>query len=1404
MTNYHIGLDIGTSSVGFAARDDENNLIRVKGKNVIGARLFAEGKTAQERRIARTSRRRYNRRKWRLRLLDDIFHDEIVHKDKEFFNRLKQSSISPKDDRKTYFGSLLFPELSDSEFYHNGNQTIYHLRHRLMTSDEKADIREIYLALRHIVKYRGNFLDDTPVSSFEASDLKLGTFIPTLNDLFETIDVSYVFNSENTSQIESVLLNNDLRNSDKSKQLVDLLYQNVSDLDDKSIEKQLNKFRKDISKEIAKAFVGRKFNVNKLLAYETDDGSKISFSFSDASSDDKMLELADDLDDERMNILNALKVIYSRVRLNQIIPNGMGLSESMIASYELHKEQLNDLKKLLNVLPFHEKYAVKVAYAAYIGNIDAQKFTQAELSTIESLKEKDSIKKVIDYKTGHITNESLISVINQIVVDPYLENSDFELIDIVKKIDQDIKNGKYLLKQRNNQNGNIPHQLHQMEMDQIIEKQSKYYPFLGELNPNESRRHIAKYKISELVAFRVPYYVGPLITPEDQAKTSGASFAWMKRKEDGEITPWNFDQKVDREATASRFIKRLTVKDTYLFNEDVLPDNSLLYQQFKVLNELNVVKVNNKRLSQAEKQGAFNDLFKVTKTVTAKRLKNYLVSNFNHLDTIEITGLSDGEKFNNGLTSYIDFQKIFGDKINNSELMDDFENLIEWSTVFEDRHIFEEKVRNEINWISESELKQLVAKRYSGWGRLSSKLLVGINNDEGRNIIEQLFETPETFMEAVSKPEVKKQIDEINSDFIKNTDIESVLADAYTSPQNKKAIRETYKIVKDIQKAMGGKAPESISIEFTRNPEDKGELTKSRHSEISRKYEELSKEISGELNNELKSKKNSMDIDKYYLYFMQMGKDLYDGKSIDIDDLNNYQIDHIVPQSFYKDDSFDNRVLTYYTNNQKKGNNTPLNGLNISNETRKLWSHLHDLGLISKRKYLNITMQGLDSLSKYTKHGFIRRQLVETSQVIKLVANILSDEFSADDTKIIEVKAKMNSQMRHSFNLYKIRELNDYHHALDAYLTTFIGGYLYNRYPKLRGMFVYGDFKKFDVNDANNVKTFNFLHDITNPADKFVNQIYDEQSGKLILDRKHAIETIKKIYQYKFMLITREVSTKDDKLSDQTVYSHRKKNKNKKNNNSSYRIPVKNNANPEFYGYRTGNVNHHMVIVRYKKDNNYEYKVVGIPLRLMQSLIETKNNDEYKKALNNIVQDRINKDKKDFRIVLDNIMYGQLIKDGDEKFTLGSSEYKYNAKQLVINMDDTRILSDERYFNSLSEDEVEKKFIKIYNEIIKVVNDKFSLFDISQCREKLNAGIDAFEKLPNINNGKDTGKKDILLKIMRGLHCDSSYFSIKELNLKTPLGQMQIKNGIKLSNDAIIIYQSPSGLFERKVRLKDL
>ena len=53
--DYHLGLDIGTSSIGFSAIDRDYRPIRLKGKTVIGTRLFQEGQTAADRRGFRTT-----------------------------------------------------------------------------------------------------------------------------------------------------------------------------------------------------------------------------------------------------------------------------------------------------------------------------------------------------------------------------------------------------------------------------------------------------------------------------------------------------------------------------------------------------------------------------------------------------------------------------------------------------------------------------------------------------------------------------------------------------------------------------------------------------------------------------------------------------------------------------------------------------------------------------------------------------------------------------------------------------------------------------------------------------------------------------------------------------------------------------------------------------------------------------------------------------------------------------------------------------------------------------------------------------------------------------------------------------------------------------------------------------
>lgn len=153
---YGVGLDIGTNSVGWTVVDMNGRVRKVKGKTALGARLFKEGATAEDRRGFRTTRRRLKRVKWRLRLLREFFDQPISKIDPNFFARRKYSDISPRDPNYNGLAKTLFNDRTDQEFYHD-YPTIYHLRDKLMTSDRKFDIREIYLAIHHIVKYRGNF-----------------------------------------------------------------------------------------------------------------------------------------------------------------------------------------------------------------------------------------------------------------------------------------------------------------------------------------------------------------------------------------------------------------------------------------------------------------------------------------------------------------------------------------------------------------------------------------------------------------------------------------------------------------------------------------------------------------------------------------------------------------------------------------------------------------------------------------------------------------------------------------------------------------------------------------------------------------------------------------------------------------------------------------------------------------------------------------------------------------------------------------------------------------------------------------------------------------------------------------------------------------------------------------------
>ena len=161
LREYFIGLDIGTNSIGWAATASDYQVVKRNGKALWGVRLFDAAQTAQERRNYRTARRRIERRRQRLQWLQEVFAQEIGRVDPAFFQRLRESKFL-EEDKQSAFPLGRYTLFADKTYcdkdYYRDFPTIYHLRKALMENPGPFDIRLVYLALHHILKYRGHFL----------------------------------------------------------------------------------------------------------------------------------------------------------------------------------------------------------------------------------------------------------------------------------------------------------------------------------------------------------------------------------------------------------------------------------------------------------------------------------------------------------------------------------------------------------------------------------------------------------------------------------------------------------------------------------------------------------------------------------------------------------------------------------------------------------------------------------------------------------------------------------------------------------------------------------------------------------------------------------------------------------------------------------------------------------------------------------------------------------------------------------------------------------------------------------------------------------------------------------------------------------------------------------------------
>lgn len=1094
---YLLGLDVGTGSVGWAVTDAEYNLARFNGKDLWGVRLFETAETAEDRRLHRGARRRLERRNKRIALLQELFAEEISKVDPGFFVRLKESAYLKEDKSSKQLNSLFNDaDYTDKDFYKE-YPTIHHLIKALIEKKAKKDIRLLYLACHNIVKKRGHFLfagnDFSTDSQFGEALFHLEVYLK------DYMEIDLYFDVEKTQEI---LTDKELNLTQKRNRL----------------ETILNLDKKDKQKiEIVKLIVGANYNFATLFDdEELKEESPKDCGFSRVDFEAKVDEYREILEDKLDLILHA-KAVYNASVLASLLDDESYLSYAKVKVYEKHKADLELLKKFVkenyDKETFYEIFKdpkVPDNYCAYVG-----------------MCKKNNRKIVIQKKADQ---EVFYKFIRKVLNKDLKKNTDYQ--NILNEIE--LKN--FLPKQIDKNNSEIPYQLRMAELDLILKNYQEEFPFL---NKKDEQGYSTEYKIKKLLTFKIPYYIGIV---NDANKEKYPDRCWVVKKDNAlntKITPWNFFDIVDEQKTAEAFINVRTNKCTYLIGEDVLSRHSLLYSEFTVLNEINNLKINvNGRevFDLTLKKRIYNDHFKNQKVVSKKSIERFLKREgiCSKDDSVLIAGID--EECTSSLSFYYDLKKIFGDDIDNQTTKKMIEDIILWSTIYDEgdgKEILKEKIlQNYSNSITKDQIKKVLNLKFSGWGRLSSKFLTEISSEflgfpEKINLITALRETNLNLMELLSKDYgFSKEIEKFNSEFDESDSTfsyKNLVKDLYVSPSVKRMIWQTLKITNELKK-ITKKDPDKIFIEMARGSEAEKGRTKSRKTNLTQLYDNCKKQKSHwleEINffTESLKKTDNVDLrsDQLYFYYTQLGKCMYCGKSFDIESIFNKSIndiDHIYPQSKIKDDSLNNRVLVCKTCNAKKGDSYPLS-TEIQTKQAEFWRFLHTAGFITNEKLFRLTRK--TELSYDEIGQFVARQLVETSQATKVIGQILEKEFP--ESKIVYAKARNVSTFRNKYNIVKYRDINDAHHAHDAYLNIVVGNVYYTKFTRDPRNFIKG------LNYSEK-QSFNF------------ERVFDydvERNNKIAWEKDKTIDKVKAVLKKNTILYTRHSFIKSGGFFDQNI-----------------------------------------------------------------------------------------------------------------------------------------------------------------------------------------------------------------------------------------------------------------------------
>lgn len=1120
-----IGLDVGSDSVGWAATDENFRLYRLKGKTAWGARIFSEANDAKGRRGFRVAGRRLARRKERIRLLNVLFDPLLKEKDPTFLLRLENSAIQNYDPNKptqAVTDCPLFVNKQEEKEYYKKYPTIWHLRKALMENEDHAfsDIRFLYLAIHHIIKYRGNFLRE--------GDIKIGQFDYSIfNRLNETLAVLFDSQNEDDENEESCFIG-----------LPKSQYEGfITCANDRNLPKQpkktklLSMFEKT---EESKAFLemfctlcaGGEFSTKKLntKGEETYQETKISFNSSYDENEGTYQEILGDFFD----LVDIAKAVFDYCDLSDILNGKNDLSSAFVELYESHKSQLSALKSICKKIDSQNGFVGENSIYVKLFNDPNDKSNYPAFTHNKTL-----VDKRCDI---HTFDKYVMDAI--LPYESLLAGKDAVNWQMLKSLaEQDRLLQTIALRSTSV----IPMQLHQKELKLILKNAiSRNIKGIAEIED----------KILKLFQYKIPYYCGPLTTK------SNYSNVVFKNNEYRPLKPWDYEEAIDWDETKKKFMEGLTNKCTYLKDQNVLPKQSILYQDFDTWNKLNNLKVNGNKPSLEDLNDLFSFVSQRSKT-TMRDIQRYLKSKTNSKENdVVVSGWNPEDYI--CCSSRASFAKngvfdLIHPDINNPKDLNKCERIIFLKTIYTDSpKDADAAIFKEFPDLTNEQKALLKTIKCKEWSPLSKKFLELRYSDKygeiRQSIIDLLRNGEGNLMQILAKYDYQEVIDACNAASFQTKSKSQIVSDLIEEmpPKMRRPVIQAVRIVQEVAK-VARKEPDQISIEVTRENNDKEkkqELTKkakSRSTQIQNflknliKIDVSEKKQADEVLEELKKYSDQSINGKHlYLYFLQNGKDAYTGKPINIDNVlsgNKYDTDHIIPQSKMKDDSIDNLVLVEREINQHRSNEYPLpesirkNPANVA-----FWRKLKKAGMMSEKKFNNLTRT--NPLTEEELGAFVAAQINVVNRSNVVIRDVLKVLYP--NAKLIFSKAQYPSQIRKELNIPKLRDLNDTHHAVDAYLNIVSGVSLTDRYGNMRFIKASQDEEKHSLN-----------------MERYISSLIQTKEGQ----KTELGELIDQTSRRHDFLLTYRFSYQDSAFYKQTMY--------KKNADL---IPVHDNLPPERYG----------------------------------------------------------------------------------------------------------------------------------------------------------------------------------------------------------------------------------------------